>query len=66
MKFPLGDIIRAIVSPKSWLGKIFSRTKGISVGDIALNEGAGPAKAGESRFDSTPHRPAPPRTGGRP
>lgn len=65
MRFPLGDIIRAIASPKSWLGKIFSRTKGISIGNISLNEGAGPAKPGESKFDRTPRRPAPPPIGGR-
>jgi len=65
MRLPLGDIIRALAKPGSWLGRIFSKTKGISIdlGDheIKLNEGAGPAKPGESRFDSTPHRPAPPR-----
>jgi hypothetical protein len=69
MKFPLGDIIRAIAKPGSWLARIFGKTKGISIdlGDheIKLNEGAGPSRAGESRFDSKPHRPAPPRLGGR-
>jgi hypothetical protein len=70
MKIPLGDFLRKIVNPKSWLGAILRITKGsrISIGDhdIHLNEGAGPARRGESRFDRKPHRPAPPRTGGRP
>jgi hypothetical protein len=64
VKIPLGDILRALL-PWNWLKK----TKGISinVGDheILLNQQDGPAKPGESKFDSTPHRPAPPRLGGR-
>lgn len=63
MKFPIGDIFRSM---GGWIGRIFKHTKGISIGvrghEILLNEheGAGPAKQGESKFDSTPHRPAPP------
>lgn len=75
MRFPLGDIIRALAKPGSWLARIFSKTKGISIGvgghEVALdrehgfNEGAGPARPGESSLDSRPHRPAPPRPPGR-
>ena len=47
MGFPLGDIIRKL-GIGGWIGKIFSRTKGVSIGNIALNEheGARPAKRG--------------------
>ena len=69
MKIPLGDFLRAIVPKKSWFGWVLKLTKGsrISIGEheIHLNEGAGPAKPGESKFDRTPSRPAPPRIGGR-
>lgn len=72
MKFPLGDFLRSLVAPDSVLGKILGALKGsrVKLGDhdILLNEGhegARPAKPGESRFDSTPHRPAPPPIGGR-
>ena len=65
MRFPVGDWLRKIVNPKSWLGKILGVTKGhsVSVGghDIGLSEGHGPgiSKPGESRFDRTPSRPRP-------
>lgn len=65
MRIPLGDFLRKIVKPTSWLGKILGITKGhtVSVGghDIGLSQGHGAAKPGESRFDSTPHQPGPPR-----
>ena len=69
MKIPLGDIVRALAKPGSWLAKAFGRTKGISIelGDheIKLNEGARPAKRGTSTLDRNPSRPAPPRLGGK-
>ncbi len=56
---PLGDVIRNWW-PNSWLARnIFSRTKGISIGNIALNEGHGISKPGESKFDKTPSKPTP-------
>lgn len=69
MKFPLGDIARAI---GGWFGRIFKHTKGVSINvgghEIHLNEGhegAGPSRPGESELDRRPHRPAPPPIGGR-
>ena len=60
MGFPLGDIIRKL-GIGGWIGKIFSRTKGVSIGNIDLSEGHGPgiSKPGESEFDRTPSRPRP-------
>lgn len=62
MRFPLGDIIRAL-NPKGWLGWIFSKTKGISIkaGDheILLDKDHGISKPGESKFDKKPHQPGP-------
>lgn len=71
MKFPLGDIVRALAPVGSTLRRIFDKLKGIVIPvgghEIALdlNEGAGPARPGESKFDRKPHRPAPPRPGRR-
>ncbi len=66
MKWPVGDFFRSL---GGWFGKFFKHTKGISinVGDheIHLNEGAGPAKPGESKFDRKPHQPGPLHPGGR-
>ena len=61
MGFPLGDIIRKL-GIGGWIGKIFSRTKGISIGNINLSEGHGGthiSKPGESKFDRTPSKPRP-------
>lgn len=59
MAFPLGAIIRKWW-PTSWLARnIFSRTKGVTIGNISLDEGHGISKPGESRFDREPHRPGP-------
>jgi len=59
----VGDFLRSIVAPHTFLGKILQWTKGISIRrgktTIHLNEDHGPAKPGESRFDRTPHRPGP-------
>ena len=56
MRFPLGDILRTIVNPKSWLGKILKITKGskVTLGDhdILLN-----TRPGETRLDRKPHVP---------
>jgi hypothetical protein len=43
---PVGDILRAIVKPGSWLGRLLSKTKGIKITtpggtDILLDEGHG-------------------------
>ena len=42
MKFPLGDLVRALAKPGSWLARIFGWTKGITVRvgghDVALDE----------------------------
>jgi hypothetical protein len=60
VKIPLGDIIRAIAKPGSWLAKIFSRTKGVSLGigghEVQLDERHGVPGSGESPLDR-PHRP---------
>jgi hypothetical protein len=59
VRFPLGDILRAIFPSWKWL----QRTKGISIGagdhEILLNQQDGPEKPGESDFDSRPSRPKP-------
>lgn len=60
MKFPLGDLIRSFFGPETTLGRIFRRTKGISLGDIALDTRHGISRPGESKFDRTPSRPKPP------
>lgn len=66
MNIPLGDFLRKVVNPKSWLGVILSLTKGIGikVGDntILLNQkdGVGNTLPGQTPLDSTPHRPGPP------
>lgn len=61
MRIPLGDWLRKIVNPKSWLGKILGISKGhtVSVGghDIGLSEGHGPTGAG-GPFN-TPSKPKP-------
>lgn len=61
MKFPLGDILRLIVKPASFLGRILSKTKGVSVKvgghEIGLDQGHGPSSGPLER----PHQPGPPR-----
>ncbi len=64
MRLPIGDWLRSIVKPNSWLGRILKLTKGKSVTvrgvEIGLSEGQGVAKPGESRLDRNPSRPTPP------
>lgn len=59
MRFPLGDLVRAIAKPGSWLARVFSWTRGISVkvGDheIGLDQNHGPAGRGADL--DKPHRP---------
>lgn len=56
MKFPLGDILRAIW-PGNWL---FKRTKGISIGvgehEILLNKDHGVNRSEPAEFNQ-PHKP---------
>jgi len=60
MRIPLGDWLRKIVNPKSWLGKILGISKGhtVSVGghDIGLSEGHGLPTGG---VFNTPSKPKP-------
>ena len=59
MKFPLGDLVRALAKPGSWLARIFKHTKGISVKvndyEIALDEEH--SMGGTPSDLDRPHRP---------
>lgn len=66
MDIPVGDVLRSLVKPDSFLGRLLARLCGVKIqaGDktILLNEGASPLRG--SKFDSKPHRIEPPRVGG--
>lgn len=59
MRFPLGDLIRAIAKPGSWLARIFKHTKGISIKvgghEVALDEDH--SMGGTPSPLDKPHRP---------
>jgi hypothetical protein len=65
MNLPLGDFLRRIVNPKSWLGVILSLTRGIGikVGDNTIlldrKDGVGNTLPGQTKLDSKPHQPGP-------
>lgn len=71
MGIPLGDWLRSIINPNSWLGRILGLTKGLSVTvgrtQIDLDQKPGALPAGGAPLDSTPHAPGPsgPPFGGR-
>lgn len=66
MRIPVGDVLRSLVAPDSFLGRILAALKGITItkGGTTIELDQNPSPLEGSRFDSKPHEIEPPAVGG--